>query len=178
MLVLRTGADDLVLGWRACAWSCARGMHGRDGRVTCTRGTFGAHVGMCWPGAVVQAGRSAAQICARGGDKLRRSGDGRRSLASDTRGKVCRGIAPSCRKMPRGLEAGLQACWAVEQHLTTRGADGFVEGRQDSHGWRRDRARASRLSRRECSRVGRILRAVGVGAAARRGRWKDALDDL
>ena len=178
MLVLRTGADDLVLRWRACAWSCARGMHGRDGRVTCTRGTFGAHVGMCWPGAVVQAGRSAAQICARGGDKLRHNGDDRRSLASGTRGKVCQGIAPSCRKVSRGLEAGLQACWAVEQHLTMRGADGFAEGRQDPHGWRRDHARASRLSRRECSRVGRILRAVGVGAAARRGWWKDALDDL
>ena len=178
MLALRTGADDLVLGWRACAWSCARGMHGRDGRETYTRCTFSAHVGMCWPGAVVQAGRSAAQICARGGDKLRRNGDDRRSWASGTRGKVCRGIAPSCRKMSRGLEAGLQACWAVEQHLTTREADGFAEGRQGSHGWRRDRARASRLSRRECSRVGRILRAVGVGAAARRGRWKDALDDL
>ena len=160
MLVLRTGADDLVLGWRACAWSCARGMHGRDGRETYTRGTFGAHVGMCWPGAVVQGGCSAAQICARGGDKLRHSGDDRRSLASDTRGKVCRGTAPSCRKMSRRLEAGLQACWAVEQHLTTRGADGFAEGRQDPHGWRRDRARASRLSRRERSRVGRILRAV------------------
>ena len=36
-------------------------------------------------------------------------------------GKVCRGIAPSCRKMSRGLEVGLQACWVVEQHLTTRG---------------------------------------------------------
>ena len=165
MLVLHTRADDLVLGWHVCAWSCARGMHGRDGRETCTRCTFSAHVGMCWSRTVVQAGCSAAQICARGGDKLRRNVDDRRSLASGTRGKVYRGIAPSCRRMSRGLEAGLQACWAVEQHLTMRGADGFAEGRQDPHRWRRARARASRLSCRERSRIGRILRAVGVGAA-------------
>ena len=71
--------------------------------MTCTCGTFGTHVGMCWPGVVVQAGRSAAQICARGGDKLRRNGDDRRSLASGTRGKVCRGIEHSCLEVSRGL---------------------------------------------------------------------------
>ena len=86
------------------------------------------------------------------------------------------GIRQCCVGVTRLAEDG--ECTVEVVHDPHPEADGFVEGRQDSHGWRRDRARASRLSRRECSRVVRILRAVGVGAAARRGRCKDALDDL
>ena len=155
--------------------ACTGEMVGQFAHVACLIGT---HMGMCWLQAVVQAGCSAAQICAHSGDKLRHNGDDCQSLVSGTQGKVCQGIAPSCWKMPCRLEAGLQACWVVEQHLTTRGADSFAVGWQGSHRWRQDHTQACRLSHRECSHIGQILRAVGIGAAAHQGWWKDALDNL